>query len=148
MRLAGFNYSTPAIYYITVCTQNREPILWTSETINISVGNSERQILKPELSETGLITEEFVRQIPGLEKYVIMPNHVHMIIRIREKGETPVTSRIRTFKTFVTREVGENIWQRSFYDEILRTDKCRRYIEICTYIDENPINWIIDEYHN
>ena len=83
MRLAGFNYSTPAIYYITVCTQNREPILWTSETINISVGNSERQILKPELSEIGLITEEFIRQIPGLEKYVIMPNHVHMIMERR-----------------------------------------------------------------
>lgn len=109
--------------------------------------NVESRITKPELSEDGLTVDKFVRQIPGIVKYVIMPNHIHMIIRIDSKGETPITSRIRTFKTFVTREIGENIWQRSFYDEIVWTDECKRYREICEYIDNNPLNWMLDEYN-
>ena len=39
----------------------------------------------------------------------------------------------------------ENIWQRSYYDHIIRDED--DYLKIWEYIDNNPAKWIEDKYH-
>lgn len=89
------------------------------------------------------------------DKYVIMPNHIHMIIRISKKnsyydlenGRTecaPTVSQIiKNFKENVTREIGFSVWQKSFHDRILRNEY--EYNGAWQYIENNPSNWENDE---
>ncbi len=60
---------------------------------------------------------------------------------------TSVSNDIRSFKTLVTKEIGRSLWQRSFYDRIIRDDY--DYMLHIQYIDENPKKWIMgkDEYY-
>ena len=89
----------------------------------------------------------------SVDKYVIMPNHIHMLISISD-GENNLycgTSRtpsptnsiiarfISTFKRFCNTKYGNNIWQRSFHDHIIRGEK--DYRKIWEYIDTNVIRW-------
>ena len=88
------------------------------------------------------------------EKYVIMPNHVHMIVRIDNTyfddvcgGRTecaPTLSQImKNFKENVTRQIGFSVWQKSFHDRILRNE--HEYYGAWQYIETNPTNWENDE---
>ena len=82
-----------------------------------------------------------------------MPNHVHMFVRF-EWGDGPlwasaptqsVSDRIRSFKTLVSKQIGVSIWQRSFYDHVIRNKE--DYLHIWKYIDDNPAKWAEDEYY-
>ena len=86
-------------------------------------------------------------------KYVIMPNHIHLLICIgraddpTENGtsRTPsptneiIPRYVSSFKRFCNREIGQNIWQRSYHDHIIRN--VPEYQMIWQYIDTNPIRW-------
>ena len=82
-----------------------------------------------------------------------MPNHVHMIVRIESEdgsmwASTPtqsISDRIRSLKTLVSKKIGVSIWQRSFYDHVIRSEK--DYLGIRQYIDNNPAGWAEDEYY-
>jgi REP element-mobilizing transposase RayT len=86
-----------------------------------------------------------------IDKYVIMPNHIHMIIFVsnNEDGRTlfaPTISRaIKHMKEYVTKQLGYSIWQKSYYDHIIRDEE--DYNKIWKYIDENPQKWIYDCYY-
>ena len=56
-----------------------------------------------------------------------------------------IPSLISVFKRFVNKKTGCNIWQRSYHDHIIRNE--REFLEICNYIDNNPINWVNDIYN-
>lgn len=84
-----------------------------------------------------------------------LPNHIHLIIRIDNNkcgvdGRTlfaPTISRIiKQFKEFVTKQLGENIWQKSFYDHIIRDEN--DYKTKWEYIENNPNRWSEDELYN
>ena len=94
-----------------------------------------------------------------IDKYVIMPNHIHMIIinsaiiGAMETGEqktgapktAPPTGMnipklMNSFKSIVTKQIGYSIWQRNYYERIIRDDK--EYYNICEYIQQNPLKWI------
>ena len=97
----------------------------------------------------GRIVEKYIRNAPEIEKYVIMPDHIHMIIRL-ESGSmwasTPTNNRIakiiRSIKVLTTKEIGTPIFQRSFYDHVIRNQQ--DYDEIRTYIENNPRKWLMD----
>lgn len=82
-----------------------------------------------------------------LDNYVIMPNHIHMLIAIDDCGRTlfaPTISRIvKQFKGVVTKQIGKSIWQRSFYDHIIRDEQ--DYVEKWNYIENNPARWLDDD---
>lgn len=82
-----------------------------------------------------------------IDKYVIMPNHVHLIIKI-ESGcamHAPTISNIvGQMKSFVTKQIGVHIWQKSFYDHIIRDEN--DYLKIWNYIDTNPQRWAENKY--
>ena len=98
----------------------------------------------------------------SVDKYVIMPNHIHMIIGVYDDNQrltarvNPTLSQIvGAYKSLVSsrwldickshNSTMGTIWQRSFHDHIIRSR--RDYEEIWTYIDNNPKQWELDEYH-
>jgi REP element-mobilizing transposase RayT len=95
------------------------------------------------------------RHIPGVkvDKYVIMPDHIHLLIHLYDNGRsgTPAPTNansaiaqfVSTFKRFCNKEYGKNIWQRSYYDHIIRNDQ--DYREVWQYIEQNPDR--ADEHH-
>ena len=154
IRLEGFDYSTVGAYFITICTKDRKQIL-----SKITVGDDAHIVPQIHLTRIGRICEKYIEQINAayenirVDKYVIMPNHIHLLIVLDGADGTMwassptknVESVIRSFKVLVTKQVGNAIWQRSFYDHIIRGE--RDYREIWEYIDNNVRQWELDEFY-
>ena len=146
-RLKNYDYSQNGVYFITVCVKNRNPIL-----SYIPVGaNCVR------LSKIGKVVEEEINNISKIyanvtvENYVIMPNHIHLLVFIdRFSGRTqfaPTISRIiKQFKGVITKRLGKSIWQKGFYDHIIR-DEYDFQIR-GQYIEDNPYRWCEDYMFN
>ena len=146
-RLKNYDYSQNGVYFITVCVKNRNPIL-----SYIPVGaNCVR------LSKIGKVVEEEINNISKIyanvtvENYVIMPNHTHLLVFIdRFSGRTqfaPTISRIiKQFKGVITKRLGKSIWQKGFYDHIIR-DEYDFQIR-WQYIEDNPYRWCEDYMFN
>ena len=85
-----------------------------------------------------------------IAKYVIMPNHVHMIIVIcseaGDRGRSPLQYVVRNIKSYVTKWAGFPVWQKSFYDHIIRNDD--DYCQIAEYIENNPAKWVYDRFYS
>ena len=161
MRAKYFDYSSTGAYFLTICTKDKKHILSRIVGTGVldrpqkGVFDSPKIILK----HCGKIVEKYINQLNDfyenitVNEYVIMPNHIHIIVSVVRDGPsgTPVptvlnstvSKFISTFKRFVNKEVGENIFQRSFYDRIIRNNG--EYMEICNYIRLNPDNWEMDE---
>ena len=154
MRLPEYDYGANGAYFVTVCTEGKRCIL------GHVVGGGVLDAPYTRLSEYGIAAEKTLLEMSAfyndvaIEKYVIMPNHVHLIIAIepaagggvRSPRPTNLLTVIRSFKTMVTRELGHSIWQTSFYDHVIRTEA--NYLRIWQYIDENPACWAEDEYYS
>ena len=149
--MTEYNYSQPGAYFVTVCTKNRECIL------SGIVGGDAHIAPRIELTDIGAVVENFIRSIPGIAEYVIMPNHVHMILKIsaEDPREGPmwasaptqanVPQLIRSWKILITKTLGVGIWQRSYYDHIIRNE--RDYVVKAQYILNNPAKWRDDDYY-
>lgn len=99
-RLAGYDYSKPGKYFVTICTQNRECVFGRVVPAPAGVGvGAPADPTKPtdayvELSSFGKMADEYWRDIPNsfpfirLHDYVIMPNHIHGILEIPKAGST------------------------------------------------------------
>ena len=135
-RLREYDYSSEGYYYLTLCTKNRKCLL--SE-----IRLNEYDEARVALTQIGSVVESYIRSIPGIDKYVIMPNHIHMIV-YKTNGK-PIATDIRSFKGLVTKKIGESIWQDYYYDHVIRNEA--DYLEKWRYIDENPAKWATDEYH-
>lgn len=173
IRLKNYDYSQNGLYFITICTKDKIPYLCEIE----SVGDGVLDVPQQKLKEYGIFLKDQINEINSVYekikilKYVIMPDHVHMIIfifdedkiinraSISETSRMPSSGTSRTpsptnqtiplvisaFKRFVNRKTGFNIWQRSYYDHIIRNKK--EFIEICRYIENNPLNWINNNFN-
>ena len=140
-RLPNFDYSNAGYYFITVCVKNRHEILW-----DIPVGAAFGRPQSLALSEIGAKIDSEINKIEHIydnvkiDNYVIMPNHVHLIIRLvdmsREGGRpkaAPTISRIMNqFKGSITKQIGFSIWQKLFHDHIIRNEE--DYIRIWQYM--------------
>ena len=145
-RLKDYNYSANGMYFITICTKDRKNIL-------SSITQSPTTVM---LTEYGQIVLDAINGIheyyPNVfvEKYVIMPNHVHLLLSVDSEGGrlliAPTVSRvIKQLKSYVTKSVGFPLWQNSFYDHIIRDEN--DFLTKYRYIDTNPANWLDDEYN-
>ncbi len=151
-RLKDYDYSQGGAYFITMCTKGMREVLW--ENARGVPGYSEQP---QQLSQYGLAIKNEVKGIGAVygncivvDKYVIMPNHIHLIILLQGDGGrrqvAPTISRIiQQFKGAVTKQIGSSLWQRSFHDHIIRNE--REYQKIWQYIDENPLKWKEDCYY-
>ena len=136
-RLKEFDYSSTAFYFITICTNEHKCVL---SNIITQADGTVLNVLTP----YGRVADSYLVKIPGMDQYVIMPNHIHMIIH--KTNGNPIASDVRSFKVLVTKAIGKSIWQRSFYDHIIRDET--DYMIKWKYIDENPAKWADDEYHS
>ena len=160
-RLPYYDYSHSGAYFITICTKNKKEIL--SE---ITVGTGVLDGPQVKLSRYGMIADKYIRQLNSfytkviVENYVIMPNHIHFIIRIpadekdleysepiiKVNNTNSVISKfISTFKRFCNKECRQNIWQYRSYDHVIRN--ANDYNEIWSYIENNPAKWTEDKLH-
>lgn len=153
-RLDGYDYSSGGYYHITVCTKNKENLFWIASAPFVGEAISLPQV-QARLSALGQIVEQAIGDIPkhydnvSVDKYVIMPNHIHMILVLGQSDgriiSSPTVSQvIGQMKRIVSKRAGRSVWQTSFYDEIIRTDE--DYLRIWQYIDANPFRWTEDEY--
>ena len=196
IRLPLYNYSKPGFYFITLCTWKKECLFGTVHNNNMS------------LNVYGEAAPDLWSSLPNrfehvvLDEYVVMPNHIHGILEIRNDSsdqkihmgessvgaihELPLTSRtvlhgdraIRElplqnqkivpdhlkrrrmivpkvagyFKMNAAREInrirnvqGIPVWQRSYYDHIIRNEEERNSIR--EYIRNNPVSWDKDNYY-
>lgn len=71
-----------------------------------------------------------------------MPDHVHLLLQIHsdENGRPMVAPTVATIvqqmKGYISKQIGNSIWQKGFYDHVIRTDA--EYREVWEYIDNNP----------
>lgn len=132
-RLKYFDYRSENYYFITICTYEKNCIFGKPGMLN----------------SRGKTVENAILQIPHhfsgirLDKFVVMPNHVHFILEVEKKG-SDLFNAVGSFKSSSTRmlhisELDLKVWQRSFYDHVIRNQKS--YDKIWNYIDTNPIKW-------
>lgn len=150
LRIESFDYSSAGAYFVTVCTANRKNLFW--DNVKISCNSVGADSIRPQdvpLSPIGSLAEDAISQISehyehiSVDNYCIMPDHVHILLRI-----TPTTSGvsvelstvIASLKRWVSRQVGRPIWQKSYYDHVIRGQ--RDYNEIWQYIEENPLKYL------
>ena len=210
-RLHYFDYNSQGAYFITICTENRRKML--SRIVGCDVLGAPKNV---ELLQCGKVVEKVISQLNqhyeniDVDKYVIMPNHIHLLLRVRGNGAprtshptekdaivqesgaprtshptekdaivqengaprtshptekdaidrgngaprtshptrqvSTVSSFVSTLKRFCNKEIGENIWQISFYDHIIRDQE--DYKNHIKYIKENPAQWYFDELYS
>ena len=106
------------------------------------------------LSKYGTVADKYIRRIRGIDQYVIMPNHIHILILIdNHKNGTmwassptqSIPQLLKSLKILIAKEIGCSIFQRSYYDHVIRSEQ--EYERICQYIDTNPLKWAEDEYY-
>ena len=176
VRLKAYDYSSAGAYFITICTQDRRCIL--SDDVLVGGGVADAPRLR--LTEPGMTVEQTLLEMDrtydyiSIDNYVIMPNHVHLLVSITDSGmsRTPsptdhpesayepvgagvpdrpspanavLPAFVSTFKRFTNRKCGEKLWQRSYYEHVIRND--RDYEETWNYIENNPAKWIDDRYY-
>ena len=148
IRIPDFDYGQNGAYFITICAKDRNKIFWS---------NVGADIIRPKditLSDVGKIAEQGILQTEKhysnikIEKYVIMPDHIHFILVVdnnqigRMVSAPTVSTIIGSMKRWVSKQVGEPIWQKSFYDHVIRNQN--DYNEIWEYIDNNPKKWLME----
>ncbi len=164
VQLKDYDYSQQGIYFVTICTQNRQSLFGEIE---------DGQML---LNSAGLMIQvqwsELYQRFPRIEigTYIIMPNHLHGLIIISDeirRGEPcvrpetdnislpPLGKFIQAFKSLTTngyilgvkqqgwKEFPDKLWQRNYYEHIVRDEKDLQRIE--EYILNNPAKWEEDE---
>ena len=154
-RLDNYDYSSAGAYFVTICTQNRRCVL----SRIVGRGLAPAEITGVEYTSFGEIAEKQLFLLKdrypylAVDKYVIMPNHIHviMILSRRAAGASPrptIADIVCAYKSLTTRECKKNgfegiLFQTSFYEHIIRGRE--DYEEIVKYIYENPLRWYYDE---
>lgn len=139
-RLTGYDYKTGNYYFITVCTHNKQCLFG-----------------KPgKLNQFGRIVKQSILKISrhydsiSIDNYIIMPNHIHMIVAVEDHNTVSLETIIGLFKSGISREIHKiepdiQVWQRSFHDHIIRNQQS--YEKIWQYVTYNHQKWLEDCYY-
>ena len=156
IRLKEYDYSQPGYYFVTICTAVRHQDILS--VISPAVGAIiNRPPAEVSLTSLGHLTRQAILEIPNrypgisVDAYVIMPDHVHLILAVQNVGPdgrqiaapTSISTVIQQLKRAVSRVAGQSIWQKSFYDHIIRNDA--DLAEARQYLANNPLNWILNK---
>lgn len=139
IRLAGYDYSQPGAYFITIVTNGRECILGQIFDCQMA------------LFDAGRIVDRSWRDLPKrypgiqLDAFVVMPNHVHGVITLVD-NTWKIPEIVRGFKSVSARKINlirngtrQPVWQRNYYEHIVRDEA--ELQRIADYIETNPLNW-------
>jgi len=157
-RLAGYDYSTPGAYFVTICTFEKKCLF--GNVVDGELAAEAQMVYSPlgEIARACLLQIEKHFQNIKVDNWVIMPNHIHILLWIEEPMEriypfptVDISNVVGTFKAAVTRAVGNaymhsgKLWQSSFYDHIIRNET--DYTNIWNYISGNPSKWTEDKFY-
>ncbi len=149
-RLKNYDYSEIGCYFVTICTEKRQHLF---NIQNMPIGNDlcvvpQNQIIHKWIRETA------TKYQLNIDNYAIMPDHIHLLITISERHTgRSLQKAIQFFKTMSTNEYirfvktgvlppfSQKLWQKSYYDHIIRNQQ--DYEETWEYIENNPIQWYI-----
>ncbi len=151
-RLKTFDYSNQGYYFLTISTFSH---------IEIFGKIIENKVI---LNEAGKRVQTNILNIPKIFKnceldyFVVMPNHIHLVLIVNSKPENDnsfdrtkmvVSKVIQQFKRQCTIDIKNiskfdgKIWQKSYYDRIIRNDK--ELYKIRKYIELNPLKWELEK---
>ncbi|NEP12886.1 MAG: glucose-6-phosphate 1-dehydrogenase [Symploca sp. SIO2C1] len=167
IRLKNYDYRQAGAYYVTICCYQKRCLL--GEIID--------GVMHPNLAANTVqaVWDSLPRHFRFIEldAFVIMPNHIHGIIVIKENDHNIGLKRlnskkfvtepslakgtqsgslgaiVQNFKSVTTRRINRlnrnqgTLWHRNYYDEIIRNEEA--YLNIRRYIRENALNWDDDE---
>lgn len=119
---------TGKTYFVTFCTRARRVL-----------GDNEREIAL-DTCIFGHLNQYWLHCV------VVMPDHVHLIFTLYE--EFSLSRAMHRIKSVSAHEVGRAVWQREYFDRILRSDDDLQ--KKCEYVCENPVRAAlvatVDEY--
>ena len=176
-RLKNYDYSQNGAYFVTICAKNREELFGSVVPVGATVpGCFATPPVRPQvvLNDIGDAVETAIlhnnRNDFIIDRYVIMPNHIHMIVvmsseagdrgrveagdrgrveagdrgRVEagDRGRSPLQTEIRNMKAYITKKIGFSPWQKSFHDHIIRDEN--GYRRIAEYVENNPQTWTED----
>ncbi|MGN1308183.1 MAG: transposase [Faecousia sp.] len=155
LRLPDYDYSSEGVYFLTLCTKDRAPILSNIKTAN----ENGETVAAISLTHLGGIVQEYILSIPkaypyiNVDSYVIMPDHVHLLLRItsvparRAESSRPTASviaqTVAVFKRLTSRDCKQALWQDGYYDHIIRD--AQDYQTRIEYIETNPLRKILNK---
>ncbi len=167
IRLREYDYSQPGAYFVTICTHGRVHLF--GEVVGGEMHLSPwGEIVREEWFRTAEIRANVLLYD---HEFVVMPNHIHGIVRIvdvpvvgAQRRCAPTNSNrphvdpgslgaiVRSFKSIVTRRInrlrgtiGAPVWQRDYYEHIIRNERTLEIIR--RYIVYNPLRWHLDRYN-
>ncbi len=138
-RLKSYDYSQNGMYFVTICTRDRMPVL----------GTVRNNIFYP--SDLGSLCCSYLEEIPNhyegvfLDQYVVMPDHIHVLLLLDDAALTggqgsgcpTLMNIIHAFKRLTAKVADADLWQSSFYEHVVRNETDLH--EIRTYIQNNPV---------
>ena len=153
-RLDHYDYSTPGAYFITICTQDRRCLLSTIVGRGLAPAEIQYTVFGEIARKQLFLLEE---RYPNLyiDRFVIMPNHIHTILLLEQAaGASPrptITDIVCAYKSLTTRECKkaqpiDKLFQASFYEHVIRGQS--DYDEITEYIANNPKQWELDKLYS
>ena len=137
IRLQGYDYSTCNAYSVTFCVKSGF-LLWKDE-------HSKED--EPTLSAYGEVVKTAIEAIEehypyaSVECYRIMSNHVHILLSIvspdgfQPQDSKSISTIIGQTKRWVSKQLGVSIWQKSFFDRIIRNKT--QYLNTWRYTEYN-----------
>ena len=158
MRMSCWDYSNVGCYFLTLCSKDRKPMF------SCIVGRGILDAPEVQLTSYGKCIYDALSYLSEnneafeLHNWVIMPNHVHILVSITNEQECldgasgmprPTNARIPKFisslKRYTNKQTGVDLWQVSYYDHIIRDDE--DFLRRWQYIDNNPSVWLDDDYY-
>lgn len=153
-RLLEYDYSQSGYYFVTLCS-NEHKLLFGKIIDGKMLLNQFGAIVK-----NNWVKIQPLHSNIELDEFTIMPNHIHGIIIIdntvgktnlvfpADRTKMVLSTIIQQFKKACTTEIKNKfnylipIWQRSFYDRIIRNEN--ELYKIRKYIIQNPMKWDIE----
>lgn len=144
LRLEGYDYSQNGSYFVTVVTKRRMPLLCKIVREGLCA------LPKIKLTKIGSEVKNSIEyinnyQYVSVDKYAIMPDHIHLLISLNfpgGHGDPPLQDIVAHLKSYTTHKHGEVLWQRSYFDHIIRDEE--DYLNVWNYIDANSIKHTAD----
>ena len=147
-RLKKYDYSQNGAYFVTICTKDRRCIL--SRVVGRGLAPAVVELTKyGQIAEYELCLLQQRYPTVRVDKYAIMPNHIHILFTIENEvaGASPrptISDVVCAYKSLMTRKCGiGHLFQSSFYDHVIRNQA--DYDDIYRYIENNPAQWELDE---
>jgi putative transposase len=154
IRLRHWDYRSAGVYFITICTHQRQYLFDETQFRNIA-----------EVAWQSIPNHDHAARVQ-LDEWIVMPNHFHGLLVLAPlddkedaepadnrglKGPAPgsIGAIVGNFKSLVSRRInnlrrttGAKVWQRGYYDRIIRDE---RHLNITRqYIRDNPRRWAED----